>query len=295
MRRKDVFLLVFLAALWGGSYLFMRIAAPILGSIFTMALRVTIATAALAVYARFFGSFPDFRRTWKHYLVLGFFNCALPYVLIANAVTGLNASIAAIINSTTPLFTAVVASVWMKERLSSRRALGVVLGIFGVGILMGWNPLPRSRTTWLSSAQALLAAFCYGIAAVYGRLRVSETDPLHASIGPMASSAVFLLPLAVPFVPAGIPPALPLAAVAALAVFCTSGAYLIFFRLIRNVGAVQTSTVTFLVPFFSMLWAVLFLGESVSLGMFAGLGVILFSVWLVLGGARKREPQRMPS
>ncbi len=286
MKRSDALLLLLLAALWGGSYLFMRIAAPVMGSFFTMSLRTSAAAVMLFAYGAATGSLPDLRKRWKDYAALGFFNCALPYILIANAVTRLNASLAAVINATTPLFTAVVAAAWIKERFGPRRAAGVLAGLAGVAILVGLSDFEPSPAVLGAAAQALLAAFSYGIAGVLSRVRFRDTPAFHVSFGQMAAAAALLLPAAVPFAPSRVPPASAFFAVAALAVFSTVGAYLIYFRLITRIGAVGTSTVTFLVPFFSILWGVLFLGEPLGVGLFAGLAVILGSVWLVMGGRR---------
>src|SRR5512139_1756687 len=129
-------MLIFLAAIWGGSFLFIRIAAPVLGSIFLMAARVALAAAAVFGYALAQSSIPDFRANWKRYLVVGALNNAIPFVLIANAVIDLNASLSAILNATTPLFTAVAAAIWIREPFGRRRFLGVLLGILGVLILV---------------------------------------------------------------------------------------------------------------------------------------------------------------
>lgn len=289
MKRFDFFLLVLLGALWGGSYLFMRIAAPVMGSVFTMTLRVVLSAAVLLVYGMAFESLPDFRKRWRSFLAVGFFNCALPYVLIANAVTSLNASLASVINATTPLFTAVVAAVWIGEAFDLRRAAGVFMGVSGVAVLVGLSSFSLSGRVLFAAAQALLAAFSYGIAAVLSRTRFRDTPPFHVSLGQMIGASVFLIPVSVPWLPSRLPPAGALLAVAALAVFSTSAAYLIFFRLITRIGAVQTSTVTFLIPFFSILWGSLFLGEPLSPGLFIGLGIILTSVWLVMGGRVRQK------
>src|SRR3990172_8612836 len=137
-------MLIFLAAIWGGSFLFIRIAAPALGSIFLMAVRVALAEEGLFGYALSQASLPNFRRYWKHYLVIGALNNAIPFVLIANAVIDLNASLSAILNATTPLFTALAAAVWLREPFGWRRGLGVLMGILGVVILVGFSPIPYS-------------------------------------------------------------------------------------------------------------------------------------------------------
>lgn len=278
----DLLLLLLLAAIWGGSYLFMRMAGPALGSVVLMGLRVGLAAVALFGYTLAIGDLPDFRRYWKEFLILGALNNAIPFVLIANAVIDLNASLASIINATTPLFTAVVATVWIKESFGLKKISGVLVGISGVIILMGWNPLPLTTETVWATMQALLAALSYGLAAVYARTRFKGVAPLHTSVGQLVGSSVLLVPAAWALAPATFPSSTVIIAVLGLALLCTALAYLIYFRLISSAGATQAAAVTFLIPFFSLLWGVTLLGERLNVGMFVGLAIILGSVWLVL-------------
>jgi drug/metabolite transporter (DMT)-like permease len=276
-------MLIFLAAIWGGSFLFIRIAAPVLGSIFLMAVRVALAAAGLLVYALSQSSLPNFRNCWKQYLVIGALNNAIPFVLIANAVIDLNASLSAILNATTPLFTTLVAAVWIGEPFGRRRGLGVFLGILGVVILVGLSPIPFSTKVLLAVIQSLLAALSYGLGAVYTRKHFQGANPMHTSLGQLTGSTLLLAPLAAISLPAAPPTVTVVLAVVLLALLGTSFAYLIYFRLISSAGPTTAASVTFLVPFFSILWGVLFLQEPLSLGMFLGLGVILCSVGLVIG------------
>jgi drug/metabolite transporter (DMT)-like permease len=275
-------MLIFLAAIWGGSFLFIRIAAPSLGSIFLMAVRVALAATGLFVYALTQRAMPNFRAHWKHYLAIGALNNAIPFVLIANAVIDLNASLSAILNATTPLFTALVAAVWIGEPFGWRRGLGVLMGILGVVILVGFSPIPFSTKVLLAAAQSLLAALSYGLGAVYTRTRFQGANPVHTSLGQLVGSTILLAPLAAFSVPVTPPTVAVILATLALALLGTSFAYLIYFRLITAAGPTTAVSVTFLVPFFSILWGVIFLHEPLSPGMFLGLGIILGSVGLVL-------------
>jgi len=275
-------MLIFLAAIWGGSFLLIRIAAPALGSIFLMAVRVALAAAGLLAYALVQASRPDYSKQWKQYLVVGALNNAIPFVLIANAVIDLNASLSAILNATTPLFTALVAAVWIGEPFGWRRGLGVMMGILGVVILVGFSPIPFSAKVLLAVAQSLLAALSYGLGAVYTRTRFQGANPMHTALGQLSGSTFLLFPLAAFSLPVAPPSLTVVLAVATLALLCTSFAYLIYFRLITSAGPTTTVSVTFLVPFFSILWGVIFLQEPLSLGMLLGLSVILGSVGLVI-------------
>lgn len=279
-------LLVALAALWGASYLCIRIAAPALGAVVVVALRVALACLALLGYAALRRDLPDFRARWRPYLALGLLNNAIPFLLIANAVIGLNASVAAILNATTPLFTALVAAAWLGEACTPRRASGIALGIGGVAVLVGWSPLPVTGGTLVAVGQALAAALSYGLAAVYARRHFAGSPPLHTAVGQLAGASALLVPLALVAPPRALPGPQVALAVIALALACTALGYLIYFRLIAAAGATQAATVTFLIPGFSTLWGATFLGEPLGVGLFVGLAVILGSVWLVIGPSR---------
>lgn len=282
----DLTLLTLLAAIWGASYIFMRIAGPPLGPISLMAFRVIIAGGLLLVIAKSLGQTPDFRARWRQFLLIGAIGNAIPFVLIGNATIHLNASIAGILNAAVPLFTTVVSTLWLREPLGTRRILGAGLGILGVAILVGWSPLPITPTTLFATAQALVAALSYGLTAVYARKRLGDLTPLQAAVGQVCGGAVLLAPMVLVAPPREAATWPVVLSLLALAIPCTVLAYFLYFRLIANLGPTKTSTVTFLIPLFGILWAVLFLHEPATLGLFAGLGVILLSVWLVLGEKR---------
>jgi drug/metabolite transporter (DMT)-like permease len=208
-------------------------------------------------------------------------------VLIADAVIHLNASIAAILNATGPLFTTIVSTLWLRERLGLRKILGAGVGILGVSILVGWSPLAVTPTVLLATGQALLAALSYALTAVYARRHFADLSPLQAAVGQVCGGAVLLTPLMIVAPPPGAVTWPITLSVLALAVPCTVVAYFIYFRLIANAGPTKTSTVAFLIPLFAVVWAAALLGEPVNFGVLAGLGVILLSVWLVLGAVTK--------
>jgi drug/metabolite transporter (DMT)-like permease len=283
MSLRDLLLLILLSAVWGASYLFTRVAGPVLGPIALMAIRLFIAAGMLIALARGMGQTPDFRTRWRQFLFIGAIGNAIPFVLIANAVIQLNASIAAILNATGPLFTTIVSTLWLGERLGLRKILGAALGALGVSILVGWSPLPVTPAVLLATGQALLAALSYALTAVYARRHFADLSPLQAAVGQVCGGAVLLTPLMIVAPPLG-PFTWPITlSVLALAVPCSVLAYFIYFRLIANIGPTKTSTVAFLIPLFGILWAATFLGEPVNVGILAGLGVILLSVWFVLG------------
>ena len=278
-----------LGALWGGSFLFIRVAVPALGPFMLVELRVGLAAAALFLYALAAGSMPKIRGRWRSFLVLGFLNAAVPFSLISAAEIHLTASLAAILNSTTVMFTAIVAAVWMGDALTARKAIGIVLGIVGVSVLVGWDPLPLNGIVLLAVAAMLLASLSYALGATYAKQSFSGIPPVGMALGQLGGAVALLLPLAVVSLPERAPSTVVTFSMLGLAFLSTAVAYLIYFRLIENVGPTSTVTVTLLVPVFGLLFGVLLLEEPFGPGTLAGLGIILTSVVLITGIAPRKS------
>ncbi len=282
MKPKDVLLLFSLAALWGASFLFMRLGAPALGPFVLIFLRVSIASGALLLYVWIRRRRLDVLKKWKPYLLLGLLNAAVPFTLISAAELRLPASVAAILNATTPLFAALSARVWTGERLTWKKISGLVLGLAGVAVLVGWAPHSGEHSILVPALFSLLAAVSYAVAGMYASSAFKGAGLMDMAVGQQLGASAVMLPFAVATVPTVFPSSTVVLAVLSLAVLCTAVAYLLYFSLIRSVGPVKTLSVTFLVPVFGVLWGALFLGEAVSLHIAAGLAVILASVWLVM-------------
>lgn len=275
--------LLVLGALWGGSFLFIRVAAHDLGPFLLVELRVGIAAAALTVFAFAARRVPKTRGLWGRMAVLGLFNAAVPFSLISAAELHLTASLAAILNSTTVLFTVFVAAAWIGSPLTRRKLLGVALGTVGVAVLVGWDPLPLSLPVLLSVAAMLGASLSYAVGAVYTKRALAGAPPMALAIGQQTVAAALMLPLAAATLPGEPPSPTVVAAVLALALLCTAVAYLLYFYLIENAGPTATSTVTLVVPVFGLIFGVVLLGEPVGIGTIIGLLTVLLSVSLVVG------------
>lgn len=291
MTLRDLAALIALGVLWGASFLFIRVAVPALGPFVLMELRVALAALALLAYGFTIGRLPKLRAHWRKFAVLGTVNSAIPFSLIAFAEIELTASLAAILNSTTVLFTALVAVIWTGEALTTGKASGVVLGVVGVAVLVGWDPMVLTGAVLLSVVAMLLASLSYAVGATYAKQAFTELPPLTMAVGQLAAGAILLLaPAAASFPGVDLPLAAGLS-VLGLAVLSTAVAYLLYFRLIASVGPTSTATVTFLVPVFGLLFGVLLLDEPFGPGTLAGLGLVLLSVALVTGFAsRKGKP-----
>lgn len=250
-----------------------------------MDLRVLIASGALMVYCLFIRQqknvFRAWRTRWKNYLLLGLLNAAIPFTLIAIAALNVTASILAILNSTTPLFGAVIAAVWLKDRFSLGRGIGLAIGFAGVVVLVGWSPIPLDFIKLLSMLAMLTAAFSFAVGGVYSQVAFKGYPPVVMSIGQQFAAGLILFPLNFAFLPSAFPDFVAIMAILGLALLSTAVAYLIYFRLMNRVGPAKTLTVTFLLPGFGILWGVLFLSEPLSATMFIGLGIIFISILMV--------------
>ncbi|OMF92440.1 DMT family transporter [Paenibacillus sp. FSL R7-0273] len=291
MSRKDFTVLLLLAFAWGASFLFMRIASPELGPVFTTELRVALAAAALLLYARITGRQLGLLRHWKPFLLLGALNAALPFTLICMAELELNASLAAILNATTPMFAALAAWGIKNEKPGLSKTAGLIIGLAGVAVLVGWSPVPLAGKTLLSVLYSLGAALAYGFGGLYAARVGRGLAPLTLAAGQQLGAAIVLLPLAVIFAPRQLPSAAAVYSVLGLSLVCTAVAYLLYFYLIQSVGAVKTVSVTFLVPVFGLMWGAIFLKEPIYVNTLAGLVIILLGVMLI---NRKSRPAAAP-
>ncbi|MGJ7919459.1 DMT family transporter [Neobacillus sp. LXY-4] len=283
MKLKEIGALFALAALWGASFLFIRIASPEIGPLLTIEARVTIAGLALFLFILATKRSANFKQWWKQYLIIGALNAAIPFTLIAIAAIHLNASIMAIVNALTPICTALAVWIGMKEKLTVRKGLGMVIGLAGVVILVGWSPISPTKEVYIAIGCSILSTVSYGFAGVYIKKTFTKVSPLSLATGQQIGAAIVLLPITLLFSP---PPTasfslVVILSVVGLALFCTSVAYLFYFYLIDSVGPTKTLSVTFLVPIFGMIWGFVFLQEKITYGMMIGLLIILSSVLLI--------------
>lgn len=278
MKLSDLAELLVLAALWGASFLFMRVAAPVLGPVWLIELRVLIAGVALLPLLIHLNQWDVVRRHIRPLLILGVINSAIPFVLLAYASLTLPAGFTAILNGTTPLFGMLVAFLWFGETLTLTRLLGFGLGFLGVVVLVGWQTTAVTLSFGVAVAVGLLAALMYAIAAPYAKQQLSEVPSLATATLTNLSAAAFLLP-ALPFT---VPPAPPVPAVGLavllLALGSTSLAYVLYFRLIQNIGSTNALSVAYLVPLFAIGWGRLVLNEPITLSMVLGGGLIIAGI-----------------
>jgi len=293
MPAADIARLLVLAALWGGSFTFMRFAVPAMGPLWLAASRVSLAFLALFAYALLRGKVPAVRTHWRDFLMIGVVNSALPFALFCFAEQYVGGSTAAVLNATSPFFATIVAALWLREPITAAKVAGMLLGLGGVGMLVGWQPAQLTGNVALAVVACLAAALCYGIASVYAKARMAGVPSFATALYSQLAAALVLAP-ALPLVPLPSDVSPQVAAnVVALALASTAIAYLLYFRLIANIGPARALTVTFLIPLFGVLWGWAFLGETIGAGMLAGCALILLGTWLALRPGRRPMADRV--
>jgi drug/metabolite transporter (DMT)-like permease len=279
MNGADAARLAALAAIWGSSFLFIRITSPVIGPVATADLRMLIAGAALSAWFAATGFDPQWRRWWRYYLLIGTLTSALPFLLFAFAALELTAGMLVVINATSPMWGAVLSALILGERLSPLGIAGLALGVCGVALLAA----PEGSASLLSLCAALAAAFCYGLSAAVMRRWSRDAPSRGMAVGTQIAGGLLLLPLL-----ALSPPAMPgpgvIACLVVLGLVCGALAYLLYFRLIADIGAAGALTVTYLIPVFGILWGALFLGEPLEPAMLGGAALVIAGTVLVLRG-----------
>lgn len=283
MRPRDIVELVALAALWGAAFLFMRVAAPAFGPFALVFVRVAGASLLLMPLLAARGEMAALRKHWKLIAVVGLTNSALPFLCFAYAALSINAGLSAIFNSATPLFAAIVAWLWLGDRMTPVRVLGLAIGFTGV-LWIGWDKADfRPGGSAWAIAACLVATACYSISPNLAKRHLGGVPPLAVATGSQVAATVLVAVPALIAWPSGAPSANAWLMAALLALLCTGLAYILYFRLIANAGPANAVAVTYIIPIFAVLWGGVFLGEELTLPLALGCLVIFFGTALATG------------
>jgi drug/metabolite transporter (DMT)-like permease len=279
-----------LAALWGSSFLFMRMGSAEFGPFATAWMRVFVATLFLVPLMLHQGHWPVFKQHWKLVLGFGVFNSALPFALYAYAVLHISTGLSAILNAAVPLFAAVIAWAWLDDRLNKWRIVGLIIGFMGVSLLANnqtsahadAHPDSNLWGQYLAIGACLMATLCYAISGSFTKKYMPNLPPLVSATGSQLGASLALTLPAVWAMPETMPNLQAWVALIVLGVACTGIAYILYFRLVNRAGPARALTVTFLIPVFALIYGVAFLNETVSwtmvvLGMVVVLGTAMSS------------------
>lgn len=281
-----------LAATWGSSFMFTRLAVLEFGTFTSAGLRVVIGAAVLLLILAFKGQLPVLGEHWCRTFFVGLLNSAIPFVCFAWALLAITTGLSSILNATVPLFGAVVAWFWLKDRPGGSRTLGLAIGFVGV-VLLAWDKTglaslstskPVASTSGLADTHGvhpslavlacLFACVCYGIAASFTKRFLTQVPPLVTAAGSQSGASLALVLPMLWLWPAQNPSLTAWAAMVVSGVVCTGLAYVMYFRLISRIGPTKAMTVTFLIPVFGVFFGTVFLGEAVTLWML-GCGLVI--------------------
>ena len=286
-----------LAAIWGSSFLFMRLGVTEFGALPTAAVRVTVAAAFLLPLLWWRGLAPQLARHWKPIVAIGMLNSGIPFACFAFALLSITTGLSAILNATVPLFGALIARFWLNDRLAPSRMAGLAIGFAGVALLAwdqaSFKPDASGATSGWAVLACLLATLCYGVAAHGTKRYLSGLPPLVTSTGSQLGAILVLALPAAWWWPARMPGWHAWVALLVVGVLCTGLAYILYFRLIEQAGPARALAVTFLVPVFAVFYGVVFLSEQVTPWMLLCGLVIVFGTALSTGLVRlpRREPR----
>ncbi|AOE64483.1 DMT family transporter [Pseudomonas corrugata] len=295
MNPVDLLRLLSLAAIWGASFLFMRIIAPVIGTIPTAFFRVSIAFVGLVVILALMRVDWNFRGKLKVAMGLGLINSGIPATFYSLAAQTLPAGYSAIFNATTPLMGVLIGGLFFSEQLTVAKVSGVFLGLLGVGILTRAGPVAFDLQLLMGALACLMATTCYGFAGFLTRRWLDHQGGLDSrlsALGSMFGATVFLLPL-FGYSVISQPPASwggwsVWLSLLGLGLVCTALAYILYFRLLSAIGPVKSMTVTFLIPPFGVLWGALLLDEPLGMAHLYGGVLIAAALWLVLKPAAQK-------
>ncbi len=283
MTWRDRVELILLGAIWGASFLFMRVAAPEFGPFALVELRVGIAALFLLAILLWRRGIRKLLPLVLPLTIVGIASSALPFVLFAYATLSISAGTAAVLNATAPLFAALVGYVWLHDKLRPLQCAGLAVGFAGV-VLLVWDRMSVNVEGAVAAAAAcLVATLSYGVAVNFTKKKLAGVPALVNATGSQIAASLLLLPLAAVYWPVKVPGAASWYSAVALGVVCTGIAFVLYFRLIARIGPSKAITVTYLVPVFGMLWGLIFLHEPISAGMVAACLVVFVGIALATG------------
>ena len=277
---------VLLGLIWGSSFLFMRLTSQEFGSWSTAWLRVSVAWLTLLPFLLWQGQVGSLRQHWRRILPMGVVNSGIPFICYAYAVMYISTGMSSILNSTTPLFGALIAWVWLKQRPGRSRGLGLLLGFAGAALLAltlpGGISFKAGGSGWAVLA-CLVATTCYGLSTHYSQRYLSGVPTMTIAAGSQIGASLALLIPGIWFWPSAWPSDSAWWSLLMIGVVCTGLAYVLYFRLIAKVGAARTMTVTYLIPLFANLIGIFFLDELITTWVIVCAAMILSGTALAVG------------
>ena len=276
---------ILLAAIWGASFLLMKLGASDFGPFLAAFLRVLLASILLLPLLILRGQFQALKKHYKPILLVGMLNSGIPFALFAFAVLHITTGLTSILNATTPLWGALIAWMWLKDKPASWRIVGLLIGFAGVAAL-SWSKAsfkPGADSAGWAVLATLAATLCYGVAASFTKKYLQGVPPLASATGSQIGATLLLAVPGLMTIPSQAPGFNAWAAIILLAVFCTALAYIMYFRIIERAGPARAVAVTFLIPVFGVAYGAILLNEAITLTMILCGAVIVLGTALATG------------
>lgn len=285
LSRRDALLLLLLSAIWGSSFLFIKLGVDELQPSVVVLGRLVFGALFLLVLVPGRGGLAPLSGHLRPLIVLGALNSALPFWLLGFAETRLDSGLTGVIMAAAPIFTVLLASrIDVAQRVTGSRLIGVAVGFLGVALLVG----VQSGGNLIAAVAVIGAALCYAISVLYAGRTVRELPPLQVSLGQLTFAAVLMAPFGLSQLSGSVPSAKVWFAIVALGVLGSGVAYLLYFAIIASAGASRAILVTYLVPAFALVYGAVFLDEAVTVASLTGLALVLTGTALATGLARHR-------
>ncbi len=281
MTTRQLTQLVIISSLWGSSYIFMKVISPVFGPVLVSSLRLLLASLFLLIYMLVSRKKISFKGNILFFIFVGVVNSAIPFVLYAFAALHIDASLSGTLNSSSPMFGALFGFIILKNRFDTRQILGLIVGFLGVIIVSSTSFGTGTVEAVISVFACLLASACYGLAGTYVKKRNKDVDATTLSLGTLFFAGLFLLPFSFFYKISLDIQVSHILYLLFFAIMCTSVPYILYYKLLREVGAVKALTVTYLIPLFTVLWSYIFLAERAGWNVFVGLVIILTGVGLL--------------
>lgn len=288
MSTKNSLLLILLSAIWGGSFIFMRVLAPVFGAVGTANIRLLIGAIFLLTIYRLIRYQIHWKRDWKLFLVIGIINSALPFTFFSFAALHIPASISVVINSMTPMFGALFEKIILKGNLTINKLMGLVIGTIGVIIISGSKTLSGTPESYMAIFACLAATFCYGLSGALVKKYGKQVEAKAMAGGSQLFAGLVLLPF---LATSGFSTPVTYDIILTVIVFgvlCSAIAYLIYYHLINTAGPTIALSVTFLMPVFGILWSKIILNEVITGQMILGAFIILIGIYLIIKPKSKK-------
>lgn len=284
MNFKSITILILLSAIWGTSYMFMKVLSPVYGAFFVAFSRIFIGGISILIYCKAVGIKLNFKKNLKEYLITGLVGCGIPFTCFCFAALYIDASLSVILNALTPIFVSLFGIYFLKEKLSVKQIIGLLIAFGGVLYISFLNGIGNSYSIVIGVILILIAVQCYALNNIYAKLKTNHIPSSALTAGGLLVTSLLMMPFA--FMTLETTEVSHLFELLFLGIICTGVAFVLYYRLVAMIGT-KALTTTLLQPPFGVLWAFLFLGENITVLLIGGIIITIIGVYIFLSDKLK--------